>query len=238
MSKSTIACLLVTHLPVKAERQRYPALRGKPLVIIESYGPDEMVLDSSSEARGVAAGMPLPEALAQCPGAMLLPSDQRFYSDTFDRLADTLAMRCPVVEKAEMGCVYAGLEGLDPIYGGEARLIASLLQCAPPDFGSRVGVASGKFPAYVSAATARPGRAVKTPPDAAAFLNGHSIELLPLSQKSKERLWHAGIYTLGQLAALTVGAAQSHLGSEGRHAWDMAHGIDPNPMPTLSRAAA
>ena len=201
MSESTIACLLVTHLPVKAERQRYPALRGKPLVIVESCGPGQMVLDSSAEARGARAGMALPEVLACCPEAALLPADRRFYEDIFDRMADNIAMRCPVVEKAGMGCVYARLEGLSSLYGGEARLIASLLQSAPPDFGLRVGVASGKFPAYLSAATALPGRAVKASHDPAAFVGRRSAHLPAFSQQDRARSQRSGITALGQLAA-------------------------------------
>lgn len=200
MSESTIACLLVTHLPVKAERQRYPALRGKPLVIVESHGIRELVLDSSPEARGVRAGMTLPEVLARCPGATLLPADFRFYDNVFDRMAENIAMRCPVVEKAEMGCVYAWLEELAPVYGGEARLIASLLQSVPPDIGLRVGVASSRFAAYVSAATAPPGRAVKTQLDSAALLSGHSIDPL-ISPQARARLHRSGLTTIKQLAA-------------------------------------
>ena len=119
MSESTIACLLVTHLPVKAERQRYPAFRGKPLVIVESCGPGEMALDSSPEAQGVTTGMALPEVLSRCPEATLLPADRQFYDEVFERMEDTLAMRCPVAEKGEMGCLYAALEGMAPVYGGE-----------------------------------------------------------------------------------------------------------------------
>ena len=188
MFESTIACLLVTHLPVKAERQRYPALRGKPLVIVESHGIRELVLDSSPEARGVRAGMTLPEVLARCPGATLLPADFRFYDNVFDRMAENIAMRCPVVEKAEMGCVYTWLEEL------------SLLQSVPPDFGLRVGVASSRFAAYVSAATAPPGRAVKTQLDSAALLSGHSIDPL-ISPQARARLHRSGLTTIKQLAA-------------------------------------
>ena len=238
MSESTIACLLVTHLPVKAERQRYPALRGKPLAIIEIRGSGEMVLDSSPEVRGVEPGMSAPEALSRCPEAVLLPSDGQFYGNVFDRMEDALAMRCPVVERGGLGCLYACLEDMPPIYDGEARLIASLLQAAPPIFGPRIGVASGKFPAYVAAATSRPGRAVKAPPDTAAFLSSQSIELLPLPQKSRERLRLAGVHTMGRLAAMTVSEAQAHLGAEGRLAWELSQGIEPSPMPELSRAAA
>ena len=200
MSESTIACLLVTHLPVKAEMQRYPALRGKPLVIVESNGSGDMVLDSSPEARDVKQGMPLPESLTRCSEATLLSADSRFYEDVFDRMADNIAMRCPVVEKAGMGCVYAWLEGLSPVYGGEARLIASLLQSVPLDFDLRVGVASGRFAAYVSAATAPPGRAVKTQLDSAAFPSSHSIDPL-ISSQARARLRRSGITTIEQLAA-------------------------------------
>jgi len=38
MTDRSIACMLVTHLPVKAEVRRYPQLRGKPVIITESYG--------------------------------------------------------------------------------------------------------------------------------------------------------------------------------------------------------
>ena len=49
--KPLIACMLVTHLPVKAEVRRYTQLRGKPVIIIESYGSKDLVLDSSAEAK-------------------------------------------------------------------------------------------------------------------------------------------------------------------------------------------
>ena len=238
MSESTIACLLVTRLPVKAERQRYPSLLGKPLVIVERRGPHGRVLECSPEAQGVKAGMSLAKTLVRCPEAVVLAEDREFYEDVFGRMEDALAMRYPMVEKGELGCLYAGLDGMEPLYGDEARLIASLLQSTPPVFEPRVGVASGRFPAYVAAATSRPGRAVKAPPDTAEFLSSHSIELLPVSHESKYRLWQAGVHTLGRLAAMTVSEAQARLGAEGRFAWELSCGIDPSPMPDLSRAAA
>ena len=238
MSESAIACLLVTHLPVKTEWQRYPALRGKPLVIVENCGSRDLVLDSSPEARGVTAGMSMPEALTRCPEARVLSADRQFYGDVFNRLAGKLAMRCPIMEAEEIGCVYAELEGLSLIYGGEARMIASLLQVAPPGFSPRLGVASVWFAAYVAAATAPTGRAIKAPHDAATFLSGHSVELLPISQESRERLRWAGVPTLGQLAALPVGVVQAHLGTEGRRAWELAQGIDSGQIQESARAAA
>ena len=103
-------------------------------MIVEKVGPTDLVLECSPEAQGVEAGIPLAEALSRCPEAFVLPSDRRFYDDVCDQMADRLAMRCPWVEKAALGCLFAGLEGMAPSYCGEARLIASLLQVVPPGF--------------------------------------------------------------------------------------------------------
>ena len=123
MTDRSIACMLVTHLPVKAEVRRYPQLRGKPVIIIESYGSKDLVLDSSAEAHGVRSGMPLAEAISRCKEASLIQADAPYYNVTFDNLIKALELRSPVVEKDGLGCAYVGLEGLDLMYGGEARVI-------------------------------------------------------------------------------------------------------------------
>ena len=233
MTDRSIACMLVTHLPDKAEVRRYPQLRGKPVIITESYGSKDLVLDSSPEARGVGAGMPLAEAVARCKDASLLQADAPYYNGTFDKLVKALELRSPMVERAGLGCAYVGLEGLELMYGGEARVVASLLQAAPAEFNPRVGVAGGKFPAYVAAVTTKGGRATRVPRDAAglaAFLGELSIGLLPLSWANKTRMHRFGIHTLGQLSALPVGAVQAQLGSEGRRAWQLANGVDDSPL--------
>ena len=229
--ESSLACVLVTHLPVKAEVRRYPELRGKPVIITESYGSKDLVLDSSPEARGVGPGMPLQEAMARCKEAVLLQADGPHYNDAFGGLLQALEMRSPLVERADMGCAYVGLEGLDLMYGGEARVIASLLQAVPQEFNPRVGVASGKFPAYVAAVTTQGGRAARVPAgDVAGFLSGFSVGLLPLSWENKTRLHRFGIHTLGQLAGLSVGSVQAQLGAEGRRAWELSSGVDKSPL--------
>jgi len=233
MTDRSIACILITHLPVKAEVRRYPQLRGKPVVITESYGSKDMVLDSSPEAQGVGAGMPLAEVMARCKDASLIQADAPYYNRTFDKLVRALELRSPMVEKAGLGCAYVGLEGLELMYGGEARVVASLLQAAPQEFNPRVGVAGGKFPAYLAAVTTKGGRATRVPRDAgglAAFLSKLSIGLLPLPWANKTRLHHFGIHTLGQLSALPVGAVQAQLGTTGRRAWELANGVDNNPL--------
>ncbi len=225
-----IACVLITHLPVKAEQRRDPALLGRPVVITESFGSKQVVLDSSPEARGVTAGMSLQEAVSRSKDTVLLRADEPYYDSVFTEMLTSLEGRSPLVEKAGLGCAYVGLDGLEAMYGGEARLIASLLQAVPHQFNPRIGVATGKFPAYVAAVTSSGGRASKAPGDVAGFLKEFSIDLLPLSWQNKTRLHHFGLHTLGQLAALPAGSIQAQLRAEGSRAWALAKGIDPSPL--------
>lgn len=224
------ACVLITHLPMKAELRRRIALRGRPVIIAESRGFRQVVLDSSREAAGVAAGMPLQEALSCCKGAFLLQADESHYQAVFDAVIASLGQRSPLVEKAGLGCAYVGLDGLEAMYGGEARLVASLLKAAPHDFNPRIGLAEGKFPAYVAAVAGAGGQATRVPDDVAGFLSGLSVDLLPLSWEDRGRLHRFGIHTMGHLASLAVGAVQAQLGMEGKRAWELARGIDRSPL--------
>ena len=113
------------------------------MVITESRGSRQIVLDSSPEATGVVAGMPLQEALSRCESATLLPADEPRCQAVFDRVIERLLQRSPLVEKAEAGCAYVGLDGLEAMYGGEARLVSSLLQAVPDDLNPRVGWRKG-----------------------------------------------------------------------------------------------
>ncbi len=225
-----IACVLISHLPAKAEQRRHPELRRRPVIITVESRAKRVVLDSSPEAVGVSAGVPLQEALSRCKGATLLQADMPYYQKVFDTAVKGLQQRSPLVEKAELGCAYVGVDGLEDLYGGEARLIASLLQATPHDLGARLGLAGGKFLAYVAAATSSGGHATRVPDDAAGFLARLPINLLPISWDRKSRLHGFGIHTMGQLASLPVGAVQAQFGPEGKMAWDLANGVDPSPL--------
>ncbi len=237
-ASGSIACLLITHLPVKAERQRFPALRDRPLLLVEHRGQSDAVYDHSPEVLGVSRGMELQEAISKCPDATVLQANGEYYDDVFDRMAHALEERCPTVERGEKGCLYAALEGIASVYGGEASLIASLLQVAPAAFEPRIGVAAGKITAYVAAATASTGRAVKAPGDTAAFLSSHAIDMLPISPGNKERLRRWGVGTMGRLASMPLSSVQARLGSEGRYAWELANGMEAILLPDISLVAA
>ena len=226
----TIACVLITHLPMKAELRRNAGLCRRPVIITESRGSGHVVLDSSLEADGVTAGMPLQQALSRCKGAALVQADEPYYRAVFDRVVEDLSKRSPLVEKGEPGCAYVGLDGLEAMYGSEARLVTSLLKAAPDYLSPRVGVAEGKFPAYVAAVLSGGGQATRVPNRAAGFLQELSIDLLPVSWDARERMRRFGLRTMGQLASVPVGALQAQFGPEGKTAWELANGVDRSPL--------
>ena len=224
--RASIACMIITHLPVKEELRRRPDLRRKPVIVTARSEKGPIVLDRSPEAVGVLAGMPLSEALSRCEGTALIEADEVHYRDVFDGVVAGLLQRSPLVERADPDCAYVDIQGLETVYGDEAGTISALLRAAPEELHPRIGLAESKFTAYVAAVMSQPGGATKAPEDAAGFLKDLPVDFLPLSWESKSRLRRFGLLTMGQVAALSVGSLQAQFGLEGKTAWELSNGID------------
>ena len=224
-----IACLLIPHLAVQVERRRHPRLADKPVLLVTTQGSRVRVFDCSPGVN-VAPGMPLAQALSLCPEAHVLEADPPAYWEAFDRVLRALLQRSPLVEAAEAGCAYVGLDGLEGLYGGDACLLHALLQAVPPYMQARVGAGPGKLPAYVAALKALPRGVCKAPEDVKGFLASVPVDLLPVSPEMKERLHAFGLHALGQVAALPLGPLQAQFGPEGRLAWELASGVDTRPL--------
>ena len=225
-----IACIWVSHLPVKVELHRHPHLKGKPVVIAQSSASKRTVLDAHPSAEGVSPGMPLSAALARCKEAVLLDADLPYYQRVYDALLDALEARGADVEEAGLGLAYAKLDGLELMYRGEARLVNALLNAVPSHLHPRIGVGTGKFPAWVSASLSDPGSAQRVPEDVRAFTASLSVDLLPVPWQTKERLHSFGLHDLGQVAALPIGSLLAQFGPTGRELWEFANGIDRRPL--------
>ena len=227
-----VACVLITHLPVKAELRRNLSLYDKPVLITtrSSGGDGAQVLDVSSQVKGVSPGMPLQEALSRCSGAVLIEADETYYHSVFDQLVEALLDKSPAVEKGELGCAFVDVHGTEGIYGSDEGIAATLLDAVPDDLGPRVGLAESKFPACVASVASKVGQATKVPRDVAGFLSEFPIDLLPLSWKNRVRLHDFGLHFIGQIASLSVGSMQAQFGTQGRVAWELANGIDKSPL--------
>ena len=225
-----LACVLIAHLRARLELRRRPHLRERPAVIVERSGGRPAVADFLPAAMNVRHGMPLEQALSLHGGSVVLEADEAHYREAFDGVLAGLQGVSDRVEAAELGTAYVGLSGLEEMYGGEARLARALLNAVPLDLEPRVGLAHGKFPAYVAARGSEPHGATRVPAGVRAFLAPHSIDLLPVSTRLKGEMHGFGLHTMGDAASMSGNALADRFGPEGRWAWDLCNGIDHSPV--------
>ncbi len=225
-----ILCVLLPHFPWRCEVRRKTGLTGRPAIVTRTDGSQKLVLDYSPELTGVQAEIPLQQALAKHGEVDLIQADMPYYRSVFNEILDLLETRSPLVEDFDLGQAYLGLDGMESIYPDEARLAASVKEVIPEQFAVQMGIADGKFPAYMAALSSLPG-GYRTPGgDIRSFLQGLSCDVLPVSLKSKDKLHSFGINTLGQAASLPMGPLQAQFGPEGRSIWELSRGCDASPL--------
>ena len=225
-----IACVLITHLRAKVEIRRHPHLRDRPAVIVDRSGPRPVVVDHLPPCRGVAAGMTLEQALSRQADAVVLEADDQSYRRVFSQALASMQGISDRVERSDLGVAYVGLDGLEDMYGGEARLVNSLLNSAPQDLAPRVGVAHAKFPALVAAMSSTLLGATRVPIDAASFLAPHSIDLLSVDSTVKAAMHRFGLHVMRDVAAMALEKMVDQFGLTGRTAWELCRGIDHSPL--------
>lgn len=247
------ACVWIPLFPLKCEIERRPGLSGQPVALLS---PDDSrrVWQVSPLARraGVKRGMTVSQAIGACPALRLCEADPVHYDERFSHLLAALGEVSPVIEPAELGRAFVGMDGLEGLYGGPERQIEIVMhtvrgaQYAVADGDGqtdapahpalrthevRVGFGKGKFVALVAATRAKPGEAVVVPPGReVAFLADQPVALLPLESELHRRLRLLGLRTLGQLAALPEAAVTAQFGRAGTRAWRLANGRAVEPV--------
>ena len=169
-----------------------------------------------------------------CPGAETLPCDSAYLSEVNDGLLAALCDAIPNVEPAELGVFYLDFTGMAGMYGGLDSLADAVLRVVDERLSPRLGIGRGKFPAYCAAARAEAGGWLRVPTDVAAWLAPLPVSWLPLAGRDVARLTQFGIGILGDVAALPLESLGDFLGPDGRRAWNLARGVDPEPViPTV-----
>ncbi len=233
-----VACALITHFRVKAELKREPSLDGLPIIIVDRNHTRPLAIDSSLGSSVMLPGTTLEKALALRPDAVILEADEPHYRRVFRQVLNSLLGVSDRVEDSDLGTTYVGIDGLEQLYGGEARLVTTLLNAIPRWLNPRVGVGEGKFPALVAARTSQALGATRVSSDPAAFLAPRSVDLLPLASGTREALHRFGLHTLGQVAAMPCSLLVDRFGREGWQAWTLANGSDDTPLVPLKQEEA
>ena len=227
MPAPAIACVHIPRFAVEVERQRRKDAGTRLILIGEGT-----VFDYSlgADASGVRSGMRMSEAIGLCQRAVVLPQDGPYYQKRFDEVLDLLGELSPVVEGAGLGLAFLSLDGL-PV--GAAALAEELISVLHrrTGFMASAGIGYGKFTARVAACITRPGVAKTISPGGEGdFLAPLSIDHLPAYDAMRWRLRLLGLETMGDIAALPLGAFQAQFGPEGKRCWELSYGIDGEPL--------
>lgn len=183
--------------------------------------------------------MPLQQALSRHGEVELIQADMQYYWSAFNEIVERLEEISPLVEGSELGCAYIGLDGLQMIYPDDNTLISAVrrsvrfntLTSESDGFDIRVGIAEGKFPAYLAAMYAGETRhGMSFDGGIEAFLKDLPCDVLPIPTSIKSKLQDFGIHTLGQLRTLSPGPLQAQFGPEGKRILNLARGYDDTPL--------
>jgi DNA polymerase-4/protein ImuB len=230
-----ILCVLLPHFPLRCEVLRQPELDGRPVAITLSEGSQKLVLDYSPELKGRQRDMPIQQAISMYGEIELIHADVRHYWAVFNEILDALELKSPLVEGAKLGDVYIGIDGLQSIYENNDILVSAMRESVPAIFNARMGIAEGKFPAYLAAVYSPQAGYKVLSSDIGAFLKDLPCDLLPVSIKNKAKLHDFGLHTLSHLALMSPAKLQAQFGPEGQVIWELANGRDDTPLyPRLS----
>ena len=111
-------CVWIPLFPLRCEEDRTEGLAKKPAALL---APDtsRRLWQVSPLARhtGVKPGMTVSQAIGLCPSLHLCEPDPVHYDERFAVLLAALNEISPVIEPAELGLAYVGVDGLQGIYG-------------------------------------------------------------------------------------------------------------------------
>jgi DNA polymerase-4/protein ImuB len=234
LSSSLAACVWIPLFPLRCEEARHEGLAAYPTALL---APDttRKLWQVSSLARhaGVKPGMTVSQAIGLCPTLRLLEPDPVHYDEQFAALLAALGDVSPVIEQAELGLAYVGVDGLAGVLGSPQKILEAMHQTVRPSDRQtvRLGWGVGKFTAWVAASRAKPSEAIVVAAGTErTFLASQPIAVLPLDPDTHRRLRQLGIRTLGALAALPEAAITAQFGDVGKRLWQLAAGQITEPV--------
>jgi nucleotidyltransferase/DNA polymerase involved in DNA repair len=191
-----IACLSIPGFDLKAAMRRRPALATKPAALAPEPGGEPLIgpVNASAELVGVRPGMRLGEALATCPGLVLVEPDPAAAEQAWEEIVCGLEDAGFAVEPAAGGVAYFETRGVERLYGGLDAALQRALAAAGGAWDARIGAAGRRFAALAAASVARPGQVlVVRDEEVGNFLAPLPLTLLPLEQRRAEELHALGV---------------------------------------------
>src|SRR5919197_2903390 len=222
-----VACISIPGFELRAALRKMPSLALRPAALAPEQGSEPLVgpVTAAAEASGVRPGMRLGEALATCPGLVLVERDPAAVEQAWEEILRAFEDTGFSVAPAQAGCAFFETRGVERLYGGLEAALKRALAAVGSSWDARAGAAERRFAALAASTVAKPGQALVVSGERLQeFLAPLPLSLLPLERSRYEELEALGVRSLGQLAGLPGGAVAERLGADGRRAWSLARG--------------
>jgi nucleotidyltransferase/DNA polymerase involved in DNA repair len=222
-----LACIAIPGFELRAALRSRPKLALRPAALAPAAGEEPLIgpVTAAAEALGVLPGMRMGEALATCPGLVLVEQDPAAAEQAWEEILRSLEDAGFAVESADLGCVYFETRWVERLYGGLEAALERALAAVGTAWDPRAGAAERRFAALAAANVARPGQILIVSDERTdEFLAPLPLGLVPLEPRRQRELRELGVRRLGELAGLPQGAVAERLGPDGRRAWSLARG--------------
>jgi len=236
----------VTDFHIAVERVLEPRLRQRPVAVAIRTSTRSLVYAVSSEARanGVYRGMPLQQALRNCPDLTVLPPNEELYFRATSAIIHLLGQFTPVIEPLRFGHAYLDMTGSGKLFGGvkdaAAKALREIRQRLSLD--ANAGVASNKLVSKVATDVVTVAGKRRDLCDVQhgyeeRFLAPLAIGYLPgVRRPVRQQLLDLNVRIIRELAVIPVESLQMVFGRFGLLLHQRAHGIDNRPVQPPKRA--
>jgi DNA polymerase IV len=210
------------------EQARRPKLCGKPVLV-----GDGVVISASYEARffGVWCGMPIVQALALCPNAVVLPGRYDRYAECAERVRAIIETFTPAIEPDAHHGFYLDFAGAEHVWqdfpGTLRRMQLEILKRS----GLSVSLGAGKtrvIAALASRIEEPRGLRIVECGTEDALLGSLRVEALDgIGDIDANELCKRGISTMAELRRVPLASLEFAYGRVlGRQIWESSRGVD------------
>jgi protein ImuB len=229
------ACIFVPEFPVQALLRAEPALRSRPVAVLEGKTPLQKVFAANEEARRMGVTPEMTKLQVEpCAGLALRERSLEQESMAHAALLECAQSFSPCVEDAGDDTVLLDLAGMETLFGSLPQMAGAIARRIT-DAGLEAHVAVAANPdAALLAARGFPGVTVIPEGEQAEQLGRLPVEVLfagsqPSDSENQaeqflETLRRWGLRDLRALAALPEVALSERLGQEGLHLQQLARG--------------
>ncbi len=200
-------CISIDCLPLRILLQENPAWEGTPIAVTKEEKPQSQILAVNREARerGVSAGMRYASALSLVPSLRARAVPPGRIEQARDRIVRLLSSFTPDIELCpfDTGALWVSVDGLRSLFSSESRWIEKVRTALAADgFPASVVVGFTRFGTYAIARSGSRRLVFASPEEEHALMGRSSLDILPLSQRTKSLLRKLEVRTVRQFVSL------------------------------------